>query len=114
MFIESPISKRRALVKQKGLCFNCFGKDHLVKARNVVKHAPKHHSLLHFPDFLPKQPKVVSQRAEDSTATSVSSPEHLVKGKKTLQVLPVCVTNLTTGKGRNIFALLYNGADTHL
>ena len=30
-FIESPISERRALVKQKGLCFKCLGKDHLVK-----------------------------------------------------------------------------------
>ena len=39
---------------------------------------------------------------------------HLVKGKKRLQVLPVCVTNLTTGKGRNILALLDSGADTHL
>ena len=127
-FIESSISKRRALVKQKGLCFNCLGKDHLVKVCSNKKRCKtcsgNHHSLLHFPDFLPKQPKLVLQRAEDSTATSVSSPEqdqtivledsHLVKGKKRLQVLPVCVTNLTTGKGRNILALLDSGADTHL
>ena len=127
-FIESSISKRRALVKQKGLCFNCLGKDHLVKVCSNKKRCKtcsgNHHSLLHFPDFLPKQPKLVSERAEDSTATSVSSPEqdqtivledsHLVKGKKRLQVLPVCITNLTTGKGRNILALLDSGADTHL
>ena len=127
-FIESPISERRTLVKQRGLCFNCLGKDHLVKVCSNKKRCKtcsgKHHSLLHFPDFLPKQPKLVSERAEDSTATSVSSPEqdqtivledsHLVKGKERLQVLPVCVTNLTTGKGRNILALLDSGADTHL
>ena len=127
-FIESSISERRALVKQKGLCFNCLGKDHLVKVCSNKKRCKKcsgnHHSLLHFPNFLPKQPKLISERAEDSTATSVSSPEqdqtivledsHLVKGKKRLQVLPVCVTNLTTGKGRNILALLDSGADTHL
>ena len=127
-FIESPISERRALVKQKGLCFNCLGKDHLVKVCSNKKRCKtcsgNHHSLLHFPDFLPKQPKLVSERAEDLTATSVSSPEqdqtivledsHLVKGKKRLQVLPVCVTNLTSGKDRNILALLDSGADTHL
>ena len=74
-FIESPISERRALVKQKGLCFNCLGKDHLVKVCSNKKRCKtcsgNHHSLLHFPDFLPKQPKLVSERAEDSTATSV-------------------------------------------
>ena len=127
-FIESPISERRTLVKRRGLCFNCLGKDHLIKVCSNKKrcktYSGNHHSLLHFPDFLPKQPKVVSQRAEDSTTTSVSSPEqdqtivledsHLVKGKKRLQVLPICVTNLTTEKGRNILALLDSGADTHL
>ena len=127
-FIESSISERRALVKQKGLCFNCLGKDHLVKVCSNKKRCKtcsgNHHSFLHFPNFLPKQPKLVLQRAEDSTATSISSPEqdqtivledsHFVKGKKRLQVLPVCVTNLTTGKGRNILALLDSGADTHL
>ena len=38
----------------------------------------------------------------------------MVKGKKRLQVLPVSVTNLTTGRGRNILALLDSGVDTHL
>ena len=121
-------SERRALVKQRGLCFNYLGQDHLIKVSSNKKHCKtcfgNRHLLLHFPHFLPKQPGFISSRAENSTVTSVSSPmqdqtivledSHLDESKKRLQVLPICVTNLTTGKVRNILSLWDSEADSHL
>ena len=62
-------------------------------------------------------------KAHSTTAAAVCSPSgtdsptvnvvYSAEEKKRLQVVPVCISNETTGKSKNTLALLDSGADTH-
>ena len=133
-FIKRSLSDRKALVRQKNLCFNCLGVGHIAKncpsQRRCRTCSEAHHSLLHPPEEQGKATSVFkSTRASGGSSQSVPAgnvdctritetsnvnASCSTKSKKRLQVLPVRVTNEENGSSIDALALLDSGADTHL
>ena len=133
-FIKRSLSDRKALVRQKNLCFNCLGVGHIAKncpsQRRCRTCSEAHDSLLHPPEEQGKATSVFkSTRASGGSSQSVPAgnvdctritktsnvnASCSTRSKKRLQVLPVRVTNEENGSSIDALALLDSGADTHL
>ena len=130
-FVKMPLSDRKALVRQRHLCFNCLGTGHGVKTcpskGRCRTCSQTHHTLLHPEDFdkpdsqRPNHDSSVASAINMETAQEDDKPSelkinasHSERVTKQLQVLPVCVINMVTGKTKQVWALLDSGADTHL
>ena len=133
-FIKRSLSDRKAVVRQKNLCFNCLSVGHIAKncpsQRKCRTCSEAHHSLLHPPEEQGKAASVFkSTRASGGSSQSIPSgnvdciritetsnvnASCSTKSKKRLQVLPVRVTNGENGSSIDVLAQLDSGADTHL
>jgi hypothetical protein len=114
-FKRKPQMERHAVVKTKGLCFNCLLKGHGVgacRAENKCSNCKgKHHTLLH-------RESNRNERAEKSTTVGLSAVVHTATGNKVkkgsakvaLQVVPVQIIGK---RNRRIetYALLDSGSE---
>ena len=123
-----PLSDRKALARQRHLCFNCLGTGHGVKTcpskGRCRTCSQTHHTLLH-PEVVdkpdsqpPNQDSSVASAINMETAQEDDKPSelkinasHSGRVTKQLQELPVCVINMVTGETKQVWALLDSGAD---
>ena len=136
-FAKVSLKDRKALVRQKHLCFNCLGSGHGVKncpsKSRCRTCAGTHHSLLHSVPPSEQTSPGSSRHSEDTSQENGISPQKssdavgslLIDNpqvasttqsngaRNRLQVLPVSIVNPSTGASRNCWALLDTGSDTH-
>ena len=134
-FVSDSLEKRKSLVRQKRLCFNCLGSGHGVK--NCPSKArcrtcgESHHTLLHPSTEQSTASTMQKQETSDESGNSKNTSSNVVthastgnsysanafqerRARNRLQVLPVVLNNPSTGANTKTWALLDTGADTHL
>ena len=132
-FVALSVEDRIADTKLQRRCFNCLSEGHFIRDcksnRRCQKCNGAHHTLLHRFDNSEKISTAETLNKRDETDAAVASvvgaeptcnraahanTARSARGRTRLKVLPVRVTNMRSGLGRDVLALLDDGSDTHL
>ena len=111
-FQSLPVEKRAEIMKEKGFCFRCLGRDHISRTCSRTQRCTQpdcdgvHHPLLHAaPRMFPKEPKPTTP-----VTFSGSISTEAYAGKRTmLPMVPIILR--ANNKEIRLYALLDNGSE---
>ena len=80
-FLDKSIEDRRSFLKDKNLCFACFGWNHTsrgcLRKRTCNKCGKKHPTSLHMENFIPNSPEIMQPISHvETTSTSTSTHDN--------------------------------------